>query len=62
MSVPNSKNHHKKNGKAKIKMGSPTRGGASPIPKLRKPKPRKKKHLIREGGPLNTLQVLNALE
>ena len=52
-----------KNGKAKIKMGSPTRGGASPIPKLRNPKPRKtKKHLIHEGGPLNTLQVLNALE
>ena len=37
-----------KNGKAKIQMGSPTaptRGGASPIPKLRNPKPRKTKNI-----------------
>ena len=39
-----------KNGKAKIKMGSPTRGGASPIPKLRKPKPRKKTKTFNSRG------------
>ena len=52
-------------GKAKIELGSPklTRGGRKLYSQnLENQTGKTKIHLIREGGPLNTLQVLNALE
>ena len=48
---------------SKNKNGEPYSWGRKPYPQTYKSQAEKnKKHLIREGGPLNTLQVLNALE